>query len=172
MSAADDDGTSFDIEDEGTWPRDEDVVTKDAWAALATEAETLYKSNMAQLERGAYGRNKKTAEQRLKERQERRQKQIRAMFDYLGLENGGAVASNSDVVFFCVDVEAIEVYPNHISEIGIALLDMQQVQGIEPGRRGDAWWPMIKAHHLRINEYAGLTNYRYVQGCPEYFQFG
>ncbi|KAF4438468.1 ATP-dependent DNA helicase 2 subunit 2 [Fusarium austroafricanum] len=77
-----------------------------------------------------------------------------------------------DVVFICVDVEAIETKPHPISEIGIAVLDTRDIKDVDPGSVGRGWWPMIQTHHIRVYEYAGLRNYRFVKGCPGSFDFG
>lgn len=162
--------SGFNIEDPQTWPTD-NAVTEEAWKELNKEAESRYYANMIVLRRDPRDNSKLSAEDRFAQRQQRRKKQMKDMLDYIGLEDG-IVAKPSDAVFCCVDVEAIEVPPNPISEIGIALLDMQQTAGKAPGHRGIEWWPLIKAHHLRVKEYSGLTNYRYLHGCPEDFQFG
>ncbi|KAJ3484454.1 hypothetical protein NLG97_g7048 [Lecanicillium saksenae] len=126
---------------------------------------------MAMLRRDPNERTKLSAEQRFEKRKENRKRELQSMLGYLELKDG-AMEKKSDVVFFCVDVELIEVSPNPISEIGIAILDMRRVGGQSPGKRGQEWWPLMQAHHLRIKEYAGLTNYRFVQGCPDKFEFG
>ncbi|KLP11711.1 uncharacterized protein LW94_13353 [Fusarium fujikuroi] len=77
-----------------------------------------------------------------------------------------------DVVFICVDVEAIERRPNPVSEIGIAILDTRDTKGVDPKIVGRGWWPLIKTHHLRVYEFAGLRNYQFVKGCPDDFDFG
>nr|RBR01448.1 hypothetical protein FVER53263_05385 [Fusarium verticillioides] len=77
-----------------------------------------------------------------------------------------------DVVFICVDVEAIERKPNPVSEIGIAILDTRDTEGVDPKIVGRGWWPLIKTHHLRVYEFAGLRNYQFVKGCPDDFDFG
>ncbi|KAM0436789.1 hypothetical protein ACHAPT_002500 [Fusarium lateritium] len=89
--------------------------------------------------------------------------------EYLGLTRD---SEGHDVVFICVDVEAIERPPNPISEIGFAILDTRDIKGTDPGDCGRGWWSKIKCHHLRVKEYAGLRNYRYVKGCPDAFNFG
>ncbi|KAF9774796.1 hypothetical protein IL306_007170 [Fusarium sp. DS 682] len=75
-------------------------------------------------------------------------------------------------VFICVDVEAIERKPNPVSEIGIAILDTRDIKGVDPKSVGCGWWPLIKTHHLRVYEYAGLRNHQFVRGCPDAFDFG
>ncbi|KAM3526217.1 hypothetical protein NHJ13051_003575 [Beauveria bassiana] len=162
--------SGFDMEDPRTWPKDDDA-NENALNRLETDAGALLNANMALLRRDPTERAKLTAGERFEQRKEQRNKEMQAMFRHLQLKNG-VVEKESDVVFFCVDVEALETAPGIISEIGIAVLDMQRVQDESPGNRGRDWWPMIEAHHLRIKEYAGLVNYRYVQGCPDHFQFG
>ncbi|KAK8055471.1 hypothetical protein PG993_000698 [Apiospora rasikravindrae] len=77
-----------------------------------------------------------------------------------------------DVRFVCIDVEAHEFDNKNITEIGIAILDTQDIVGLPPGEGGKDWFGKIQAHHLRIKEVAHLVNSRFVQGCPEYFDFG
>lgn len=89
---------------------------------------------------------------------------------FLGLRPG--LHSDSEVVFVCFDVEAIEIRPNQISEIGIAILDTREIQDVPSGPGGSGWWDIVKAYHLRTREYSGLVNFRYVQGCPDAFNFG
>lgn len=75
-------------------------------------------------------------------------------------------------VFISIDIEAIEVPPHPISEVGIAILDTADIEGTSAGPGGCDWWCYVKAHHIRTKEYSGLVNYRYVQGCPDAFNFG
>lgn len=98
-----------------------------------------------------------------------RDQMLRNTLSYLGLLGD---PDGHDIVFVCVDVEAIEQRPNPISEIGFAILDTRDIKDVDPGVVGRGWWPKIKAHHLRVYEYAGLRNYRYVKGCPDFFDFG
>lgn len=86
--------------------------------------------------------------------------------------HGKSTRAVGDVVFVCMDVEAIEMPPNPISEIGIAILDVRDLNGEPSGPSGQNWWQFIKAYHLRTKEYAGLVNHRFVRGCPSYFDFG
>lgn len=88
----------------------------------------------------------------------------------LGVASPGGVAE--DFVLVCFDVEAIERPPNPISEIGIAILDTRDIANTVPGPAGQEWWPLIKAHHLRVRELSALVNRDYVQGCPDAFNFG
>ncbi|KAI0143541.1 hypothetical protein GGR57DRAFT_518358 [Xylariaceae sp. FL1272] len=76
------------------------------------------------------------------------------------------------VRFVCVDVEAYERNNDIITEFGFAILDTEDVEDVAPGERGEDWFPMIEAHHIRISEYSYMTNSEYVKGCPESFNFG
>lgn len=74
--------------------------------------------------------------------------------------------------FVCVDVEACERDHHIVTEIGVAILDSDDITGIPPGERGEHWFQLIKAHHLRIKEWSHKVNYKYVRGCPDMFGFG
>lgn len=78
----------------------------------------------------------------------------------------------SSVKFVCVDVEANELNASTITEIGLAILDTEDIEDVPPGENGKNWLPYIAAHHLRISEYRSIVNSRYVQGCPDAFDFG
>lgn len=80
--------------------------------------------------------------------------------------------SESGYVLVCVDVEKIEMDPFPVSELGLAILDTRDIEGVPPGPGGRAWWPFISAHHIRVHEYAALRNERWVLGCPDRFNFG
>lgn len=90
---------------------------------------------------------------------------------YLGLQ-GARDPAEKPVVFICIDIEALEEGSKDVSEIGIAVLDTQHLEDVEPGTGAENWFQFIEAHHLRVKEYAGLINYRFVQGCPDNFNFG
>lgn len=109
---------------------------------------------------------------RAEEREAKRAMDRRAMMRqtqaHLGIRDG----SGADVVFVCMDVEAIEVAPHPISEVGIAIQDTSTIRGVAPGPTGSAWWQSIEAYHFRTREYAALVNWRHVQGCPGSFDFG
>ncbi|KAH6654351.1 hypothetical protein BKA67DRAFT_658655 [Truncatella angustata] len=79
---------------------------------------------------------------------------------------------DSSVKFVCVDVEANELNTSTITEIGLAILDTEDIEDVPPGERGKSWFPYIEAHHLRIEEYRTIVNSKYIQGCPDEFGFG
>ncbi|KAF7550426.1 hypothetical protein G7046_g8017 [Stylonectria norvegica] len=78
----------------------------------------------------------------------------------------------SGAVFVSVDVEALEYPPNPVSEVGLAILDTNDIVGITPGEGGRNWWPKIRNHHLRVKEYSKLRNRDFIKGCPDNFNFG
>ncbi|KAI0128856.1 hypothetical protein BJ170DRAFT_732548 [Xylariales sp. AK1849] len=78
----------------------------------------------------------------------------------------------SSVKFVCVDVEAYERSSNTITEIGLAILDTGDIEGIPPGENGENWFEHAIVHHLRIDEYRSIVNKDFVRGCPDAFHFG
>ncbi|KAK8140317.1 hypothetical protein PG984_000383 [Apiospora sp. TS-2023a] len=56
--------------------------------------------------------------------------------------------------------------------VGIAILDTQDIVDLSPGESGRNWFNKIQAHHLRVAEVAHVVNSRFVQGCPDDFDFG
>jgi hypothetical protein len=75
-------------------------------------------------------------------------------------------------VFICVDVEAYERDRNLITEIGIAVLDSNDIKGKSPGAHGVNWRGMIRARHFRIKEYENYHNSDFIAGCAANFEFG
>ncbi|PKS06835.1 hypothetical protein jhhlp_006911 [Lomentospora prolificans] len=74
-------------------------------------------------------------------------------------------------VLVSLDVEAHEV--SHLpTEVGIIVLDTEKTKKVPPGKLGENWWPFAESTHLRVQEYASHTNFKYVQGCPDKFDFG
>ncbi|CAJ2510002.1 Uu.00g059020.m01.CDS01 [Anthostomella pinea] len=80
--------------------------------------------------------------------------------------------TKASVRFVCVDVEAYERNTNVVTEIGFAILDTEDTMDVPPGENGENWFPLIKAHHLRIDEYSYMVNHDFVKGCPGSFNFG
>ena len=79
---------------------------------------------------------------------------------------------DKNAVFICIDAEALEHAPHPVSEIGIAILDLNDIIDVDPGPCGRNWWPLIECQHLRTWEYANLRNHRFIKGCPDAFDFG
>ena len=80
--------------------------------------------------------------------------------------------NNSSVRFTCVDVEAYERNSDVITEGGIAVLDTEDIMDVPPGVDGANWFAKIETFHLRVSEYAYITNHEFVHGCPDSFNFG
>ena len=79
---------------------------------------------------------------------------------------------DNTVIFICIDVEVWEKNQHSITEIGVSILDTLDLIGIPPGRNAMNWEPKIHKYHFRITENSHLVNCRYVQGCPDRFEFG
>ncbi|KAK3723563.1 hypothetical protein LTR37_001815 [Vermiconidia calcicola] len=81
-------------------------------------------------------------------------------------------AFDSDIIFIAVDAEAFEEGRHQVTEVGIATLDTRDLINQPPGTNGQDWQECISARHFRITEYKNLTNNKYVEGCPDKFEFG
>jgi hypothetical protein len=77
-----------------------------------------------------------------------------------------------EVVFVCIDVEAVERNQNLITEIGVATLDTKDISHLAPGEKGENWMKMIRPRHFRVNEQKHHVNHEFVVGCPDKFEFG
>ncbi|RGP75616.1 qde-2-interacting protein [Fusarium sporotrichioides] len=158
------DATSLDIR---PWPSIDPEDIK-AFEAAAPPQKLTWRSKMRVVKTGFT--SKKTADpDKAAKKKRHRDQMLRNTLGYLGLMGD---PDGHDIVFICVDVEAIERKPNPVSEVGISILDTRDIKGVHPKDVGRGWWPMIKTHHLRVHEYAGLRNYQFVKGCPDSFDFG
>lgn len=83
-----------------------------------------------------------------------------------------AMKPDGGVRFVAIDLEAHEFNQDKITEVGFAILDTRDLIGIPPGQNGDNWIGLIRGQHLRVKEYLHIKNKRFVQGCPEDFNFG
>ncbi|KAG8665655.1 hypothetical protein FPOAC2_10733 [Fusarium poae] len=158
------DATSLDIR---PWPAidPEDIR---GFQAASPPQQLTWRSKMRTVKTGFS--SKKTADpDKAAKKKRHRDQMLRNTLGYLGLAGD---PDGHDIVFICVDVEAIERRPNPISEVGISILDTRDIKGVHPKDVGRGWWPMVKTHHLRVREYAGLRNYQFVKGCPDKFDFG
>ncbi|KJZ71792.1 hypothetical protein HIM_08812 [Hirsutella minnesotensis 3608] len=137
----------------------------------ATKAQRdVFIQSVSRLARSTESTDKKEkAQERARLKDVDRKKMMERTQSFLGLTEP---ASSAAPVFIGMDLEALELAPHCVSEVGIAILDADKVQGVSPGTCGSNWWPFIKAHHLRTQEYSGSINRRFVQGCPDAFNFG
>ncbi|SMR51859.1 unnamed protein product [Zymoseptoria tritici ST99CH_3D1] len=79
---------------------------------------------------------------------------------------------DSEPIFIAIDLEAWEMAPRMITEIGIATLDTRDLKGIPPGDVAQNWHQFIRGRHFLVKEYTGYVNHQFVQGCPNSFEFG
>jgi hypothetical protein len=77
-----------------------------------------------------------------------------------------------NIVFVAIDIEAYERNNNLITEVGIAMLDVQDLRHRSPGDHGKGWFSKIQARHLRIKDNSWAVNREFVVGCPTLFDFG
>jgi hypothetical protein len=78
---------------------------------------------------------------------------------------------NDDVIFIAIDVEAFELPPRPITEVGVATLDTRDLHSKAPGANGEEWQKCITARHFRIEEHKDKTNQIFIDGCPDKFEF-
>ncbi|KAG6038531.1 hypothetical protein E4U41_004124 [Claviceps citrina] len=153
----------------------------DDWAAFTTASAEDKSLWLANWERANAPCGYQRADQRAKfaaERAEKRKREREVMLDkvqaYLGTSARQHIRDgpSKPVLFVSIDIEVLEEEPRSISEVGIAVLDTRSIQQRDKGPGGMLWWEHIKAHHLIVRQYASHVNYKYVQGCPDKFQFG
>ncbi|KAK1976119.1 QDE-2-interacting protein [Colletotrichum cereale] len=81
-------------------------------------------------------------------------------------------ARDQKVVFVCIDIEVAEEHHGTVLEIGLSILDTEDIAGVPPGENGRNWVPFIRSRHLIIDEHRHIRNHKYIKGCPELFNFG
>lgn len=101
---------------------------------------------------------------------EKHEKAKGAMYENIDLTNPTPNQFYRNPIFISVDVECYERGHNIITEIGIATLDTQDLQGLAPGQGGVAWMKKIRVRHFRIKETSHLANSDFVPGCADGFQ--
>ena len=75
-------------------------------------------------------------------------------------------------ILVSLDIECHEYDKSKITEVGIGILDTNDIVGVAPRNNGKGWHKYIEAYHFRIKEYMHLCNVEYVAGCPDRFEFG
>lgn len=158
----------FEVERFPDFQQEDQEKFQKAHGAIQQDWEALW-SMMAP--KPAFADKKKNKSRKAAQQKLDRERMLLEAQEFLHLQ-GKSARAIGDVVFVCMDVEAIERPPNPISEIGIAILDVRDLKGVQSGPSGQNWWQFIKAYHLRTKEYSGLVNHRFVRGCPSYFDFG
>ncbi|KAJ5338290.1 hypothetical protein N7452_005018 [Penicillium brevicompactum] len=74
-------------------------------------------------------------------------------------------------IFISLDTEWMEGC-HVLTEVGISVLDTQELEGVAPGDFGREWLSKIKTRHLRVSEHRRHVNSRYQRGCPDEFHHG
>ena len=99
--------------------------------------------------------------------------ELKRLQQILGLLPGdGLDATLQDAVFVCIDVEAFEDSQDKITEIGVAVLDTADINGLDPGENAGNWVAKMEHAHYRIFEHAKLVNRRFIKGCEDRFNYG
>lgn len=81
--------------------------------------------------------------------------------------------SSGAVILISIDIEAWERDTrNTITEVGIATLDLQHLEGKMLGKLGEEMHEHIVARHFIIEENKHRINKDFVRGCPDRFEFG
>jgi hypothetical protein len=79
-----------------------------------------------------------------------------------------------NVILVAIDLEAFWREQSRITEIGLAILDTQDIHSGWPGREpfGKNWHKLIKSRHIRPTEHLHLHNLQINGGDPDDFRFG
>ena len=88
----------------------------------------------------------------------------------INLERPAPLPFEQDVIFVSIDLEWWEHQPQPITEIGISILDTEDLAGVAPGADVGGWLGQIRSRHFRIIEQADKVNETWVQGCPDRFE--
>lgn len=100
-------------------------------------------------------------------------KELDFLHQVLGLTSQANLPANlKDAVFICIDCEAFEFDQKKVTELGVAVLDTEEIAGTEPGPNGENWIAKMKYAHYRPVEYARYVNRKFVKGCEDGFAFG
>jgi hypothetical protein len=78
----------------------------------------------------------------------------------------------NSVLFVAIDTEAWEKDHSVLTEVGIAMLDTNDIRSVAPGDGGKNWFPLIRARHIRIEENRWAMNGQFVPSCAKSFNFG
>ncbi|RYO82410.1 hypothetical protein DL764_009610 [Monosporascus ibericus] len=171
-----------------TFPKDDyENLTAAALQSFKEMMDGVYNSLKAPKRK----KNPETAKGRRIERQKNLGRVTKRVQRYLGLRPRAVYASHlssaasgwnadkpapfikdSSVRFVCVDVEAYEMNADLVTEVGLAVLDTDDIMDVAPGKNGENWLSEIETFHFRIKEYSSMINSQFVHGCPGSFAFG
>ncbi|KAK4196482.1 putative exonuclease [Triangularia verruculosa] len=145
--------------------------------SLGTEEGQAKLKSVLKMIANSHKKTEKSKKNAFKRFQDHRQwgRSLKRTQRYLGLrkkKSDGAAAESPVVRFVAIDLEAWEQNLDVITEVGIAILDTSDLKNSTPGKNGRNWFDAIKARHIHVAENRCFENYRYVQSCPENFDFG
>lgn len=154
---------------------DEDTA---AYNAASEDARHAFHQTLASLALSTvYGKNNEAREVKRRARNAEFAKALDSLKRWLGNHPESVAPPDVNVVLVSLDIEWIEWNPSWVSEIGIVILDLQDVVVVPlkyPLPADHSQWvkSLSKAHHIRVSEYANMRNKKYVNGCPDKFDFG
>ncbi|KAI1816061.1 hypothetical protein GGS20DRAFT_269073 [Poronia punctata] len=167
------------------------TLLPDDLSGLSIESSQMFREEMNAIYASLTNKDPEKARMKRMERQKGWGRMIKRVQRYLGLRQtishvsrNASTKTNWRVTqlapfstrgtarFVCVDIEAWERDGSLVTEVGLAVLDTGDIEDVPPGKRGKNWCALIKAYHFRIEERLHLVNHRFVQGCPDAFNFG
>lgn len=87
--------------------------------------------------------------------------------DVCNVSKPAGPSSHKGALIVCIDVEASTYPGNEILEVGVAVLDTNDIVGVAPGAGGINWMKLIKPRHFMIRDHCHIVNKKYAVGCPE-----
>lgn len=76
------------------------------------------------------------------------------------------------VQFIALDIEWWDKDSRVLTEIGVSILDTDDITSLPPKEGAAGWFAAVKHRHLRVSEYEHIRNSTYVSGDPTAFQYG
>ncbi|KAI1313652.1 hypothetical protein F5Y03DRAFT_389951 [Xylaria venustula] len=169
----------------------DNALPDDELSHLSHSAYQMYQDKMDEIYSSLKSRKSKKKQEAAKEKKKESSRMLKRVQRYLGLRRALSHVSldrstttdwdvlkpapfepRESVRFICVDIEAYEKDTRVVTEIGLAVLDTEDLINTCPGERGENWFSLVQAYHFRIQERCYMVNSEYVQGCPEAFNFG
>ncbi|SPO00524.1 uncharacterized protein DNG_03272 [Cephalotrichum gorgonifer] len=173
--------------DEKSLPACGDEALK--YGQAGAEARDKVRETLETIAKYGHAKKKKTPGAKQARNREKRRTMMMMLQDALGLRPWEeALADSKDQKFdvgkappfppknspvlIAIDVEVHETCHDIITEVGFAILDTEKTKTTAPGDIGRGWWALVESKHLRVKEYSFHCNHKYVDGCPDRFDFG
>lgn len=170
-----------------SWPACEEAAMK--YGEASSSARDKVRQTLDDIAKYLPGKKKKNSAVKQARNRERRRDMMARLQDALGLKLWETTsAASTDLgfavdkapafppkrapVLITIDVEVNEFCHDMVTEVGFAILDTEKTKSMAPGELGEAWWSLMETKHLRIKEYAFHCNRKFVNGCPDRFDFG